>query len=40
VAAVVEYSPVTGTPDDPSADRNVANYVEYIREAAKQVDIL
>jgi hypothetical protein len=43
VAAVVEYSPVTGASGVPSPEsiiQNVANYVLYIREAAKQVDVL
>jgi hypothetical protein len=43
VAAVVEYSPVTGVSGDPSTGiitRNLANYVLYMREAAKQVDVL
>jgi len=39
VAAVVEYSPVTGVSGDPSTEiitRNLANYVLYMRETAKQ----
>jgi hypothetical protein len=43
VAAVVEYSPVTRAPGDAWTEvvtRNVDNYVLYIREAAKQVDVL
>jgi len=39
VAAVVEYSPVTGASGIPSTEsikQNVANYVLYIREAAEQ----
>jgi hypothetical protein len=40
MAAVVEYSPVTRASGDPMTEivtRNVANYVQYIGEAAKQV---
>jgi hypothetical protein len=43
VAAVVEYSPVTGDPGDPSTEivtRNLVNYVQHIMEAAEQVDVL
>jgi hypothetical protein len=43
VAAVVEYSPVTGSSGLPTTEsiiQNVANYVLFIREAAKQVDVL
>jgi hypothetical protein len=42
VAAVVEYSPNTGAPGDAAEEivsKNVASYVQYIRQAAEQVDI-
>lgn len=41
VAAVVEYSPDTGSPGGTVADivsKNAANYVPLIRQAAEQVD--
>ena len=43
MAAVVEYSPVTVASGDSITKvvtQNVDNYVLYIRDAAKQVDIL
>jgi hypothetical protein len=43
VAAVVEYSPVnlaSGGTITEVVTQNVANYVQYIKEAAKQVDVL
>ena len=41
MAAVVEYSPVTGDPGDNGVVAwNVVNYIGYITEAAEQVDVL
>ena len=43
VAAVVEYNAEIGVPGDTSiliVGRNLANYVQYITEAAEQVDVL
>ena len=43
VAAVVEYNPDTGATGDTATQivsRNAANYVQQIRTAAEQVDIL
>jgi hypothetical protein len=40
VAAVVEYSPVTGSTGDTAADivsKNVARYAQLIQQAAQQV---